>query len=120
MSDDQKLAGKLATLSALYPAQQRQTLIPGVQPPAPAPSRPPARRGRGRRAHFRIEAPIGQKFNGAKFASVVIGDGLVTVRPRRRRRVYELPLWVVAQWVIERVVRAEYSERKKRRGGRAK
>jgi hypothetical protein len=97
-----------------------QSLIPGTPPAAPAPPMKPAKRPRGRRAHFRIEAPVGQRFNGAKFASVVIGGGLVTVRPRRRRRVYELALVDVAQWVIKKVIRAdEKRKRKKKRGGSA-
>lgn len=91
-----------------------QQLIPGTPPAAPAPPMKPAKRPGGRRAHFRVEAPIGRRFNGAKFASVVIGAGLVTVRPRRRRRVYEVPLVDVAQWVIDAVVRAELAEKKKR------
>ena len=45
---------------------------------------------------------------------------MLAVRPLRRRRTYALPLSVVAQMVVERVVRAEIAERRRERAARRK
>ncbi len=62
-------------------------------------------------------------FNGKSTATValVVEDGgraLFTVRPKRTRRVFELPLSDVAQIVVERILRAEARARvaEKKRG----
>lgn len=67
-------------------------------------------------------------FDGAKEATVTMNRaaGLLTVRPIRRRRIFELPLSVVAEMVMWRVVKAELfkakmakgKERRARRRGR--
>lgn len=45
-------------------------------------------------------------------------SGLVTVRPYRRRRVYQLHLGDVAEMVVWRVTRAELAEAKRAKGRR--
>jgi hypothetical protein len=39
-------------------------------------------------------------------------SGIFSVRPYRRRRVYTLPLSIVAEIVCQRILRAELAERK--------
>lgn len=60
------------------------------------------------RAHFRV---IGRLDNAAKIVSGTVTidrrAGLFAVRPRCRRRVYELPLSTVADMVVSRIIRAE-------------
>lgn len=67
-------------------------------------------------ARFRV---VG-KFDGASEATVVINrsSGVVSVRPLRRRRTYELPLADVAERIVWRIVTAEAAEKRKRKGAR--
>jgi hypothetical protein len=59
-----------------------------------------------RAAHFRaVGGPFGRVT--AREATVTIVGGSVRVRPLRARRDYELPLDVVAKWIVERVTKAE-------------
>jgi hypothetical protein len=46
------------------------------------------------------------------------GTGLFSVRPLRRRRVYTLPLALVASIVVSRIVRAEIEEARRSKKGR--
>jgi hypothetical protein len=66
-----------------------------------------------RRARVRVVGRIDQ----AQSATVTIDStaGLISVRPFRRHREYTLPLMAVAQDIVYRVVRAELSEKRKRR-----
>ncbi len=68
-----------------------------------------------RRARFRL---VG-RFDGALGATVTIlhdgSDGLVSVRPLRRRREFTLPLSRVARWLVEQVYLVEHAERKRSR-----
>jgi hypothetical protein len=60
------------------------------------------------RARFR--GRVAGRFDGEAAATVVISGGpdpMFSVRPLRRRRVYELPLSAVARGVLYDVVRAE-------------
>jgi hypothetical protein len=77
-----------------------------------------------RRSHFRVFGPRAH-LDGATEATVSIDRalGLVSVRPLRRRRAFELPLADVAAMVISRVAKAELAEKRRakaerRRGGR--
>lgn len=69
-------------------------------------------------ARFRVSG----RFNGTTAATVTVNrdTGLVTVRPLRRRRAYELPLAWAAEAVMWQVLKAEAAEkraaRKVRRG----
>ncbi len=67
-----------------------------------------------RRARFRL---VG-RFDGARGATVTIlhdgADGLMSVRPLRRRREFTLPLSRVAQWLVEEIYFAEHAERRLR------
>jgi hypothetical protein len=83
----------------------RQHLIPGL-PPAPPPVQKPARRRRS--ARFKL---TGGRFDGQAEATVTIANGLFTVRPKGRRRVFELSLADVARGVIFDVVKAERMEK---------
>jgi hypothetical protein len=58
-----------------------------------------------RKARFRIYG----RFNGATAATVEIdrGASVISVRPLRRRRAYELPLSVVAESIMWRIIKAE-------------
>jgi hypothetical protein len=66
---------------------------------------------------MRVSVP-GRFDGGARSATVVVTrELLLSVRPYRRRRTYELPLAAVAQGVVYDVVRAELAARR-RAGGR--
>lgn len=60
------------------------------------------------KTHFKV---VGRLDHAAKVqvATVTINraNGLLSVRPLRRRRTYDLPLDVVAQMVVSRVIRTE-------------
>jgi hypothetical protein len=71
------------------------------------------------RARFRQKVP--GRFDGAPSATVEISAGpdpTFSVRPLGRRRVYELPLSVIARGVIYDVVRAELARTPSGRGRR--
>lgn len=63
-----------------------------------------------RLAHFKIP----DRFDHADGATFTINraSGIVTVRPKHRKRTYDLPLFDVARMVFERVVRAELAEKR--------
>lgn len=68
-------------------------------------------------ARFRVFG----RFDGTNEATVTISRtaGIVSVRPLRRRREYQLPLALVAEIVMERIIKAEAAEKraaKRRRG----
>lgn len=67
----------------------------------------------GRQAHFKVAGRI----DNAPGATVTIDRdlGLFAVRPLRRRKTYELPLSVVAEMVLHRVVMADKKLTRKRR-----
>jgi len=73
-----------------------------------------------RSAHFRV---VGRLDNASKITSGTVtiarGAGLFTVRPARRRRVYELPLSDVATMVVQRILRAEELQRRQERKAKA-
>ncbi|MFZ5469459.1 MAG: hypothetical protein ACOZIN_08485 [Myxococcota bacterium] len=64
-------------------------------------------------ARFRVFG----RFNGAPAATVIVNraSGIITVRPLRRRKVYELPLAFVAELVMWRILKAEAAEKRARR-----
>lgn len=53
----------------------------------------------------------------AQVGTVIIdrSAGLFSVRPRRRRRLYTLPLSVVASIVVARIIKAEVADRRRRK-----
>lgn len=71
-------------------------------------------------ARFRVAFP--SPVDGAREATVEIDReiGLFTVRPLRRRRRYELPLWWVAETTIWKVVRADLAEKKREKAAARK
>lgn len=56
-------------------------------------------------------------YNGATSATVIINrdNGLISVRPYRQHRTYELLLSDIAQIIVERVIKAEVHEAKLRK-----
>lgn len=75
----------------------------------------------GAKSHFRVAARFDLPANTGQVGTVTIdrGAGLFTVRPYRRRRTFELPLDVVADMVVARVIRAEILTRKATKKTRA-
>ncbi len=57
----------------------------------------------------------GGKYNGANEATVTIdrANNLVQVRPKRRRKQYEMRLEDLAEIVVWRCIKAELNEKKK-------
>ncbi len=53
-------------------------------------------------------------YNGATAATVMIdrNSNLISVRPHRQHRTYELRLEDVAQIIVERIIKAEIKEKK--------
>jgi hypothetical protein len=70
-----------------------------------------------RRSRFRVVARL-DLASRASVGTVTIdrGAGLFSVRPLRRRRVYELPLADVAAMVVRSIIAAEVRERRRARG----
>lgn len=70
------------------------------------------------RSHFKA---FGQ-FNGTNAATVTIdrSSGVFSVRPRARRKTYELPLAFVAELVMWRCLKAELLEKKKAKAAKRK
>lgn len=72
-----------------------------------------------RRAHFRVVA----RADGPRMGPVTVTisqvgeqpDALISVRPLRRKRTFDMPLAHVAQLVVERVIRAEVALKKAER-----
>jgi len=63
---------------------------------------------RKHRVRFFVESTRRTDFNGAHRATVTVEpNGLISVRPSRRRRVYEMPLVDVARWIIYITIRQE-------------
>lgn len=60
-------------------------------------------------ATFELVGPIDGSIGGT--FKVERATGLVHVRPKRRRRVYTLPIETVARIVVERIVKGELRER---------
>jgi len=56
---------------------------------------------------------VAGRFDGAPTATVSIdrASGVVSVRPLRRKRTYDLPLAMVAAIIVERIIKAEVNER---------
>jgi hypothetical protein len=80
--------------------------------------------GRGRVARFKVTGKL-DGAGGMRKGTVIIEReaGLMHVRPLRRRRVYTMPLWMVADYVCQRILIAEINERraaKRRKGGKAR
>ncbi len=57
----------------------------------------------------------GGKYNGANEATVTIdrNNNLVSVRPKHRRKAYEMRLEDIAEWVMWRCIKDELHEKKK-------
>ncbi len=64
-----------------------------------------------RRARFRVT--FVRPLDGATEATVTIerSRGLMAIRLLRRRRSYEVPLAVVAEWIVWRLTKVEAAER---------
>lgn len=72
-------------------------------------------------AHFRTLAELDPR--GRPIVATVTVDRarqLVMVRPLRRRRTYDLPLGVLAEFVYQSVIKAERAEKVKARKARRK
>ena len=98
--------------------RRRQLSLPHVPAPASSPAAPGANRKSRRPARFKVAG----QFDGVPSATVTIADGLFTVRPFGRRRVYELKLSDVARGVLFDVIKAELAARvraKRSKGRRA-
>jgi hypothetical protein len=69
---------------------------------------------RTRKVHVRVVGRI----DAAPGATITIdcANGLVSVRPLRRRREYTVTLMSVAQHIMGVVVRAELADKKRKRG----
>ena len=69
--------------------------------------------GEPRNARF----TVAWHFDGTRTATVTVNRraGTFEVRPHRRRRRYTLPLALVAQFVAERIAKAEALEKRKAR-----
>lgn len=67
----------------------------------------------GAKAHFRV---VGRMDSAGRITPGTVtidrSAGLFTVRPLRRRKVYELPLSEVADMVVARIIRAEVFARR--------
>ncbi len=61
-------------------------------------------------SHFKVSG----QFNGARTATVTIDRelGLITVRPYKRRKTYELPLAWAAETIIWHVIKVEAAEKR--------
>ena len=68
--------------------------------------------------HFPVIAQLDEARAQSGTVSIDRKAGLFSVRPLRRRRVYTLPLALVASIVVSRIVKAEVAEA--RRSKRAK
>lgn len=99
--------------------RRRQLSLPHVPAPASSPAPPGANRKARRPARFKVAG----QFDGVPSATVTIADGLFTVRPFGRRRVYELRLADVARGVLYDVIKAELAararEKRNKKGRRA-
>jgi len=75
--------------------------------------KPAGQKKQRRFANFRVHGG----FDGEREATVTIDRklGLFLVRPRRRRRVYSVPLSWLAAFVLEKVVKAEVAAKRKAR-----
>lgn len=58
---------------------------------------------------------VSGRFDGANHATITIDRGsmVMGIHPHHRRRVYEVPLGMVAQWYMERVIKREVEEKRK-------
>lgn len=74
-----------------------------------------------RRARFRVIGRL-DRAGGVTTGTVTIdrATGILEVRPLRRRRVYQMPLAVVADMVVRTLVVAELRERRAARAKRRK
>jgi len=74
-----------------------------------------------RLARFRVTALM-EFASQLQTATVTVdrASGVVSVRPLRRRRLYTLPLSVIASWLVRSTIRAEQAEKRasRRAGGR--
>lgn len=70
------------------------------------------------KAHFKLFG----RFNGATECTVTIdrNNNFIQVRPKRRRKVYEMRLEDVAEMIIWRMVKAEIIEKKKAKAAKRK
>jgi len=70
-------------------------------------------------ARFRIIGRL-DSAGSPQVGTVVINrqTGLFTVRPLRRKRVYEMPLAIVAEVVCKKIIIAELIEKRKAKKGR--
>jgi hypothetical protein len=73
---------------------------------------PSRKAANARPARFRILARLDGNRAQSGTVTVERAADMFAVRPLRRRRVYALPLSVVAQMVVERVIRAEVLQRR--------
>jgi hypothetical protein len=77
------------------------------QRPNPPPhdcATPPRRAGAiSRRAHFAVSGRLGVARPVPGTMTVDLGSRTIRVRPARRRKVYELPMDHVAEWICHRV-----------------
>jgi hypothetical protein len=73
-----------------------------------------------RAARFRILARLDGTRPQGGTVTVERAADMFAVRPLRRRRVYALPLSVVAQMVVERVIKAEIAAKRAEKRARRK
>lgn len=73
-----------------------------------------------RRAKFPVLARLDRPRAQEGTVTIDRGLGLVSVRPKRRRREYTLPLSAVAEIICSVVMKAELSERRRARKARRK
>lgn len=72
----------------------------------------------GGRAHFKVFAVLDASRPTAGTVTIDRGAGIFSVRPSRRRKVYELPLGDVASIVVAKMVKAEVAAKRAARRGR--
>lgn len=70
-----------------------------------------------KRARFGVIARLDRPRPQEGTVTVCRSTGLVSVRPKRRRREYTLPLSVVAEVIVSLVLKAELAERRRAKKG---
>jgi hypothetical protein len=63
-----------------------------------------------KRVHLRVLAPLDKSAPQPGTVTIDRDRGVFSVRPLRRKRVYELPLDVVASIVVQKIIKAEVAE----------
>lgn len=65
------------------------------------------------RARFHITGKLDRSVTQSGVVTINRETGLFSVRPSRRRRLYEAPLSAVAEMVVARIIKAEVAARKR-------